>query len=196
MIGSNKGRREILLAPALLSLSGARNPQYATLLSATPACAGAERATAPETEGPFFKPRSPERTSLLEPGMLGTPLVVSGRVLSTACRPVGGALLDFWQADAAGVYDNAGFRLRGHQFADSDGRYRLLTIVPGLYPGRTRHIHVKVQAPHRPVLTTQLYFPGEPHNAADFLFRLDLLMALESNGGAAAGRFDFVLDLG
>jgi len=60
---------------------------------------------------------------------------------------VGGALLDFWQADAAGDYDNTGFRLRGHQFSGADGRFRLATVVPGLYPGRTRHIHVKVQRP-------------------------------------------------
>lgn len=128
--------------------------------------------------------------------MAGTPLVLTGRVLSMGCQPVAGALLDFWQADAVGNYDNTGFRLRGHQFADTDGRYRLLTIVPGLYPGRTRHIHVKVQAPHRPVFTTQVYFPGEPHNREDFLFRDDLLAMLEAADGSTSGRFDFVLDLG
>ncbi len=40
------------------------------------------------------------------------------------------------------------------------GRYTLETIVPGEYPGRTQHIHVKVQAPNGPILTTQIYFPG------------------------------------
>jgi protocatechuate 3,4-dioxygenase beta subunit len=121
--------------------------------------------------------------------------VLTGLVLSTACKPVAGALLDFWQADDHGDYDNQGYRLRGHQFSDGDGRYRLETIVPGLYPGRTRHIHVKVQAPNRPALTTQVYFPGEAQNEDDFLFRSDLLVKIRSGGGARDGRFDFVLKL-
>jgi len=125
--------------------------------------------------------------------MAGTRLAVSGRTLDTAGNPIGRALLDFWHCDAAGVYDNAGYRLRGHQFADAQGAYRLETIVPGVYPGRTRHIHVKVQPPGRAVLTTQLYFPGEPANARDRIFNAALLMDVgdEPDGGKAA-RFDFV----
>jgi protocatechuate 3,4-dioxygenase beta subunit len=192
---SRGGRREVLLAAASLPLVRHPNPKDG-YRAATPACGPAGKLTPSETAGPFFKPRSPERASLAEPGMAGTPLILAGRVLSNACQPVAGALLDFWQADAGGNYDNAGFRLRGHQFADAAGRYQLATIVPGLYPGRTRHIHVKVQAPHRPVLTTQLYFPAEPSNRDDFLFREDLLMALDRADAGVAGRFDFVLDLG
>jgi protocatechuate 3,4-dioxygenase beta subunit len=196
MTFSRSGRRQVLFASVLLPLGLGPKLRARAVVAATPACDAAAHATRTETEGPFFKPRSPERVSLVEPGLSGTPLVLTGRVLSTACEPVAGALLDFWQADANGVYDNAGFRLRGHQFTDAVGRYRLATVVPGLYPGRTRHIHVKVQAPHRPVLTTQLYFPAEPHNRADFLFREDLLITLEPAEGSASGRFDLVLDLG
>jgi protocatechuate 3,4-dioxygenase beta subunit len=127
--------------------------------------------------------------------MEGARIVVTGTVVSTDCKPVAGALVDFWQADAAGVYDNAGYRLRGHQFTDDQGRYRLETIVPGLYPGRTRHFHVNVQAPHRPVLTTQLYIPGEPANQRDFLYRPDLLVRLANEAGGQVGMFTFVLDL-
>jgi protocatechuate 3,4-dioxygenase beta subunit len=146
-------------------------------------------------EGPFFKPRSPQRTSLLGAGLQGPRILVSGLVLSTHCEPVVGALLDFWQCDNHGAYDNSGYRLRGHQFTDSAGSYRLETIVPGVYPGRTRHIHVKVQAPGRAVLTTQLYFPGEPENQRDFLFQEVLLLATTDAGGTTAGRFDFVLKI-
>jgi protocatechuate 3,4-dioxygenase beta subunit len=67
--------------------------------------------------------------------------------------------------------------------------------VPGLYPGRTRHIHVKVQAPSRPVLTTQLFFPGEARNASDGIFHSSLLLQLTANGSASNGAFNFVLDL-
>ena len=111
------------------------------------------------TEGPYFKANSPERTSLLEPGMTGTKLMLTGYVLTTDCQPVANALVDFWQADAEGQYDNSGYTLRGHQFTDANGRYQLETVVPGLYPGRTEHIHVKVQAPWRSCADHPVVFP-------------------------------------
>jgi protocatechuate 3,4-dioxygenase beta subunit len=159
---------------------------------ATPACSSDET-TPDETEGPFFKPRSPERRSFLEPGLEGRRLVLSGRVMTTGCVPVSRAVLDFWHADASGEYDNVGFRLRGHQFTDDEGGYRLETIVPGVYPGRTRHVHVKVYAPKTPILTTQLYFPGEVRNRSDGLFRQDLLVNEIDAGETMRARFDFVV---
>src|SRR5256885_9298850 len=71
--------------------------------------------TAAQTEGPYFKPGSPARTSLIESGMTGTRLILSGRVLTPACAPVAGGTLDFWRADAGGNYDHSGYRLSGHQ---------------------------------------------------------------------------------
>ena len=183
----------LLAFPAAVALAGSRALAQPRTLAATPSCVDKGTPTPPQTAGPFFKPRSPQRASLLEPGMDGTRIVVTGSVLSTSCRPIAGALLDFWQADGRGEYDNAGFRLRGHQFADEQGRYRLETVVPGLYPGRTRHIHVRVQAPNQPVLTTQLYFPDEPGNRGDGIFRPELVMAVRDEPGAKAGAFDFVL---
>jgi hypothetical protein len=169
---------EALPAPAAVPGKGRRSPGT---LEPTPDCDDDEP-TPVETEGPFFKPRSPLRATLIDSGASGTRIVLTGRVVSSACRPVAGALLDFWHADDAGEYDNDGFRCRGHQYADARGRYRLETVVPGLYPGRTRHFHVKVQAPHGKVVTTQLYFPGEPRNARDGLFRSDLLMTVRTAG--------------
>lgn len=142
-----------------------------------------------QTEGPFYSPKSPRRASLIEGGEK-TRLVVTGVVLSPGCKPVANALLDFWHSDEQGAYDNRGFRYRGHQFADAQGRFRLETIVPAEYPGRTRHFHVKVQAPGGPILTTQLYFPGDPGNKRDGLFRRELEMK-KSGGGEAS--FDFVV---
>lgn len=164
-------------------------------LAPTPSCGGEEAITPPLTEGPFYTPDSPERNSLLEPGVTGTRITVSGQVLSTDCQPIAGALVNFWQADDRGAYDNAGYKLRGHQFTDEAGRYALETVVPGLYPGRTRHFHVKVQAPGRPVLTTQLFFPGEPQNTTDSIFRSQLVMAVEEAGEGKAAAFTFVLDI-
>ncbi|MFF8727078.1 carbohydrate-binding protein [Streptomyces sp. NPDC015171] len=161
----------------------------------TPACDDGDDPTPEQIEGPYFKPHSPERTSLLEPGLPGTPLTVTGYVFGRACRPLTGVLLDFWQADDNGAYDGTGFRLRGHQYTDSRGTFALTTIVPGLYPGRTRHLHVKVQAPGRSVLTTQLYFPNEPRNNTDTIFDPRLLMTVRDAGGRREAAFDFVLDV-
>lgn len=162
-------------------------------LAATPACHDGDEATPAQTEGPYFKRSSPERVELLEAGMAGQRIELIGFVLTRDCKPVAGALLDFWQADDKGQYDNSGFRLRGHQFTDTEGRYRLRSVVPGNYPGRTRHIHVKVQPRGGRVLTTQLYFPGEAQNRSDGLFRKELLVRTAKNEGWLAGRFDFVV---
>src|SRR5215471_18541954 len=120
--------------------------------------------------------RSPLRADLVEPGSAARRVELSGQVLTRSCRSVAQALLDLWHADERGEYDNVGFRYRGHLFTDAEGRYRLRTILPALYTGRTRHYHVKVQAPQRGVLTTQLYFPDEPMNRRDGLFRRELVM--------------------
>jgi protocatechuate 3,4-dioxygenase beta subunit len=162
----------------------------AGILQATPPCDdGDDDPTEAQTEGPYYTPDTPRRSNLVIGGVRGTALLVTGDVVDTQCRPVRGALLDFWQADAEGEYDNQGYRLRGHQFADGRGRYALRTIVPGLYPGRTRHIHVKVQAPGGRILTTQLYFPGEPGNRRDGIYRPELEM--KKKGDEAS--FDFVV---
>ncbi len=100
-----------------------------------------------------------------------------------------------WHADDKGDYDNRGFRCRGHVLTDEAGRYQFRTIMPALYPGRTRHYHVKVAAPGRPLLTTQLYFPNEPANARDGLFQRALLMRVGQSGEGLAAQFSFVLDM-
>ena len=185
-------------APAAVDEPTTEALAEAPTLAPTPACPDDDDPTPAQTEGPFYTPDTPERASLLEPGMVGTVLVVTGRVVDTDCRPISGALLDFWHSDDAGVYDNAGYRLRGHQFADSDGAWRLETIMPGVYTGRTRHIHVRVQPPGVQILTTQLYFPGEAANARDGIYRpeLELTMAGDESDGSRSGTFDFVLAIG
>jgi protocatechuate 3,4-dioxygenase beta subunit len=162
-------------------------------LPLTPACTDHDDVTPAQTEGPYYKRHSPQRTSFLEPGIIGTHMVLTGTILTPDCQPLARVLVDFWHADAQGVYDNVGSRLRGHQFTDDTGHYTLHTIVPGRYPGRTRHFHVKVQAPNQPVLTTQLYFPAEPANARDGLFHPQLLMTMQDTANGKAARFNFVL---
>jgi len=150
--------------------------------------------TLAQTEGPYFTPNSPERASLLEDGMPGTKLVVTGYVYSTDCKPIAEALFESWQCDDVGEYDNVGYTLRGHQFTDKEGRFELTTIVPGIYPGRTRHIHVKVQAPNGPILTSQLYFPDEEQNGSDGIFDPSLVVDMEVADQAQLAFFNFVLE--
>ncbi|MDQ4141145.1 MAG: intradiol ring-cleavage dioxygenase, partial [Bacteroidota bacterium] len=159
----------------------------------TPQCDDHDDPTPSQTEGPYFKPESPERDNLIEADISGTKLILTGQVVNTNCQPVAKVLLDWWHADDAGNYDNSGFRLRGHQYTDKQGNFRLETIVPGIYTGRTRHIHVKVQAPGKPVLTTQLYFPNEPQNRRDRIYNEELLMNIKPTGDKVNAGFTFVL---
>ena len=189
-------RRKLLAASALAVTGFALDDAYAQQqLPPTPQCRDGDEPTVRQTEGPYFKPSSPQRADLVEPNSKARLLELSGQILTRTCRPVSRALVDLWHADERGEYDNAGFRYRGHLFADDEGRYRFRTIVPALYPVRTRHYHVKVQAPQQSVLTTQLYFPDEPANRRDGLFRRELLMRMAEAGDALSARFDFVLDM-
>lgn len=142
--------------------------------------------TQSQTEGPYYKPDTPQRNSLFEEGMSGTRLLLVGYVLDQTCQPLPNAWLDFWQADANGEYDNAGYRLRGHQFTDAQGHYYLETILPGLYSSRPiEHIHVKVRPEGGQEITSQLYFPQQPVDG--------LTVTLEDRGDYMLGYFNFVV---
>ncbi|GAB4466809.1 MAG: hypothetical protein Kow0070_29940 [Anaerolineales bacterium] len=149
----------------------------------SPVCNGL---TPPQMEGPYYTPNTPNRNSLLEEGVPGTRLLLVGYVLDQSCQPLPNAWLDFWQADASGEYDNTGYRLRGHQFTDSQGRYFLETILPGLYASRPiEHIHVKVRPEGGAEVTSQLYFPNQPVEG--------LTVTLEERGDYFVGYFNFVV---
>ncbi len=188
--------RRVMFSVAGLPFLGASAFLPSRLLAATE--------ESPETEnnweGPFYKPGAPVRSVLLEKGTAGTPLTVMGRILDTHGRPLKGALLDVWQADHQGSYDNTGFLLRGKLYTDDEGRYMLRTIKPLYYgdPGdmRPAHIHVKAGSRNSPILTTQLYFKGDPWIKNDAGVRPSLIMSprLESEGLVA--KFDFVLKAG
>jgi protocatechuate 3,4-dioxygenase beta subunit len=161
---------------------------------AAPACTSPAALTPALTEGPYYKANSPERASLVEADTSGIQLTLTGYVLTTDCQPVAHALLDFWQADASGEYDNSGYKLRGHQFTDEKGRYQLLTVVPSEYPGRTEHIHFKVQAPNGPVLTSQLFLPEAANNQSDRIFDPALVIDVtEDNGSSLQATFNFII---
>jgi protocatechuate 3,4-dioxygenase beta subunit len=107
----------------------------------------------PSTEGPYYKNGSPERMDLVEEGIVGEPVELSGYVFDKNCNPVPGAWLDFWQADGNGSYDNRGYKLRGHQFTDTDGKYLSRTYQP--YPCESGR-EIRWGSDNKPAL-----FPGQ-----------------------------------
>lgn len=151
--------------------------------------------TPAQMEGPYYTPNTPERANLREEGVPGTPMVLTGRVFDADCQPIAGAKVDFWQTDGEGNYDNSGYTMRGHQFTDDEGRYRLETVVPGQYPGRTAHIHVKVFAPDgTELLTSQVYLPGISDQVPDGIYNRALLAEdLGTEDGQPHYGFNFVI---
>ncbi len=134
--------------------------------------------TEPNIEGPFYRPNAPERARLTEEWL--RQVTIRGTVTDSRCRPLADTTIEVWQADAEGDYDLDGDRFRGVLRTDAAGRYQLVTREPGRYlnGGRYRpaHIHVKVHANDRPVLTTQLFFPNDPENDGDPWFRSSLVL--------------------
>lgn len=154
--------------------------------------------TPSDIEGPFYLAGA----AFVESGVIALPakygneiLVVQGQVLSTDGTPLVGAVLDIWQANESGVYDEHGYERRGKVRTDGKGCYRFETVRPGDYQiadnppdFRCAHIHVKVTADGHKPLTTQLYFPDDKYNATDHWF--DPRRVIQSPNG----QFDFVLE--
>lgn len=141
--------------------------------------------TATQTIGPFYPVERPldqdadlTRIASSSAPAKGQVIEVSGRVLGLDGKPVPNAKLDIWQANSAGRCahpgdDNPapldpGFQGSAMITADAEGRYRFRTVKPGLYPGRTQHIHFDVTGRSQRLIT-QMYFPGEAGNEKDQL---------------------------
>lgn len=145
--------------------------------------------------GPFYKEGAPFKQRLGE-GVEGERLIITGKVMDMRCQPLKDAILDVWQANSTGEYDNEGFTLRGKVKTNNDGTYLIDTIVPREYATgditRPGHIHLKVGAPNQPTLTTQLYFEGEPYLSD--LEDKSLVMKLTEENGTKKANFDFVIE--
>jgi protocatechuate 3,4-dioxygenase beta subunit len=168
--------------------------------AATQAASTALACTAPATplvqltEGPYYKANPPQSATLRTAGIAGTPLTLTGYVVSKSCQPIAGAKLDFWQADGNGNYDNSGYTLRGWQLTDANGAYKLETVIPGLYPGRTEHIHFKVTV-NGQTSTSQLFFPGVSQNSSDSIYSEQMLVKLNTTTSPVTGTFTFVVNV-
>ncbi len=148
--------------------------------------------TVTETSAPRFTPAwyapHDDLTRVDGKEAVGERIIVAGRVLDEDGRPVAGAMVEVWQANAAGRYNHPrdqhdapldpNFRGQGRVFTDAEGHYRFTTIRPGAYPWRNHHnawrpvhIHFGLHgAGFAQRLITQMYFPGDPLLPLDPIF--------------------------
>lgn len=174
-------------------------------------------------EGPYYVPNAPDLGARgavpMRAGEQGVPLVWEGRITGTDGAPLAGKV-ELWHADADGFYSQFApgipqWNLRGSFSTGPDGAFAITTIRPapyqiptdgacgrliaaaGWHAWRPAHLHVKVSAPGYELLTAQLYFPGDPHNADDIASAVkpDLMLdPVEQDDGSFALGYDFVLD--
>lgn len=145
--------------------------------------------------GPFYKTDAPFKQRLSE-GVEGERLIITGKVMDTRCQPLKDAILDIWQANSTGEYDNKGFNLRGKIKTDEQGNYIIDTILPKEYSAgditRPGHIHLKIGAPNQPILTTQLYFEGDPYLTN--MEAKSLILKVKDENGTKKANYDFVVE--
>lgn len=176
-------------------------------------------------EGPYYVEGAPELpwngTIPMRDGEPGTPLVFAGQVRAVDGRPLPGAKLELWHADDLGFYSQFApglpeWNLRGTWITNGDGNFEIHTLRPapyqiptegacgqlieaaGWHAWRPAHLHFKVSAPGHQLITTQLYFPGDPHNDDDIASAVkpELLLDPRDNPDADGEItvYDFVLD--
>jgi protocatechuate 3,4-dioxygenase beta subunit len=160
--------------------------------------------------GPYYRRHAPFRAKISPPIAVGEVLVIAGTVWSFRTRrPVSGCLLDVWQADATGHYDNddaasptRSFENRSRFNCDEHGRYEFETIVPGPYrmdatTWRSPHLHFLIRAIGLKTLVTQLFFDSAPYLDTDPFVKPALIIPLQQvhtdAGSYRRGRFDIVL---
>lgn len=177
-------------------------------------------------EGPFYIPNAPELevgggALPMRGGENGTPMLLHGQVRDVSEQPLPAAKIEIWQADGDGLYSQFApglpeWNLRGTVIADEQGNFRVQTVQPapyqiptdgscgkliaaaGWHAWRPAHLHLKVTSPVHQPLTTQLYFPGDPHNDDDIASAVkpDLMLEVKpaADGSGNEAKYDFVLD--
>jgi catechol 1,2-dioxygenase len=176
-------------------------------------------------EGPYYVPNAPQRawdgTIPMRDDEPGTPLLFTGQVRAVDGTVLPGAIIELWHADSLGFYSQFApglpeWNLRGVFVANDEGRFRIETMRPapyqiptdgacgalidaaGWHAWRPAHLHLKVSAPGYELITTQLYFPGDPHNDDDIAGAVKPELLLDPRRREDADGeivlYDFILD--
>jgi len=149
--------------------------------------------TSSDIEGPYWIENVPVRQELDLYEEDADGLTLGGTLLNTSCAAVANAVVEIWHANSEGDYDNVSeeMRYRGQTSTDANGQWSFHTIIPGKYPGRPLHIHLKVWVGRAEKLTTQIYFDGQPDNQG---VPSDLIIPLtEVEPGEWSGEFPIVI---
>lgn len=174
--------------------------------------------TPEHVEGPYYRPDAPSAVDIYPPDSAGSVLWFSGKVLDMYCKPLAGALVEVWQADDEGNYDNDDpdnppapdcFRCRGRLVSGADGTFNLRTVLPDNYAVptgegeppwiRVKHIHFKLHASGFQSLTTEISLLPDKYRDADPLFNPDLATLVVPRADKVGDKeeceaaFDFVL---
>lgn len=176
--------------------------------------------TPPHTEGPFYPivPQADKDADLTQIAgrtetAIGTPIIVEGQIFDDDGLPIANAVVDIWQANAAGRYAHEAdpntapldpnFQSWAIMKTDGEGRYRFKTVKPGAYPvtndwSRPPHIHFKVSRRGFREITTQMYFEGEALNDVDQLLnelplKMRPTLVAQQKTSNAPFKFDVVL---
>ncbi len=182
----------VSIAPTLLSCE---NPSQA---SVPDPCK-----TTDDILGPFFKANAPFRENIMPANSTATPLIIEGKVYSSCNSVLADAIVEIWNADENGDYDNTGFMYRGRYKTGADGSYTFTSIIPGKYLNgalyRPSHIHFKIFAPGHKNLVSQIYFkddtsiPTDPW-ASSPKAKERILLVMQEPGGANMVNFDIHLE--
>lgn len=206
----------LLIGDAMATEPSGKVGEYGAYLkeqgAAAPVAPRDWRPTEDNILGPFYRKGAPYRAKVTPPMLPGEVLHVSGRVYALDTRkPLAGAVLDIWQANAKGRYDNDDparppakgvFENRARLLTDESGYYEFETIRPGPYKigqnmWRPSHIHYLIRAARYQDLITQLYFKGDPYNGPDRFIKTSLIIDLKKintdSGRYDRGVFDIVL---
>ncbi|HVZ38419.1 MAG TPA: FlgD immunoglobulin-like domain containing protein [Candidatus Kapabacteria bacterium] len=202
-------RRRFMRTVALAAGCGALLPRVLRAGNGSGACAP----TTPDIEGPFYLSGSPFQIALARQDEPGERLSISGIVYANDCAtPIAGAVVDVWAANNDGCYNNNNecsphsddrFNLRGRMLTDQQGAYAFSTVKPGRYLNgatyRPSHVHFKINAPGRPIVTTQLYFESDPYIPVDQWASdpasAGRIIPLTANSGTLTGVFNITLDV-
>jgi protocatechuate 3,4-dioxygenase beta subunit len=212
MSDQKDSRRQFIKNASLASLAFSLSPLASTAKTENRKSVDACEKTTSDYygEGPFYTDNPPSLTDgkLATAAEAGTKIRITGRVQNLDCSEfIPDTVVDVWQANDAGSYDNSGFNLRGQVVSNAQGFYSFETIQPGKYLNgskfRPSHIHFKITPPGFPTITTQLYFAGDTSIADDAAAKITSgqfdathrIIALTADGnGLLEGTWDIAVD--
>jgi len=148
--------------------------------------------TAEMTLGPFFPREFAEGANDLAKGASGEPIEITGRVVELDGRALDNVVIEIWQADASGRFDNPDFFGWGRAATDAQGNYVFRTVKPGASPGRAPHVNFLIlYSGLMRQLQTAMFFDGAADPVLDSVSARERLIAKRE--GPNRWRFDIRL---